>query len=124
MPGSIGSTSVFLRAYDYYPNRESSGAPLRRAPRAGSRGGFGLESNRRKRLLAGGALLLGESLDGFILHKRGDQIDDVILKLVDAQHPDTMRRVLAGMKKLAESGQWGRFQVALETLLRRSSRRS
>ena len=58
-----------------------------------------------------------EALDGLILHKRGDQIDDVILKLGEAENPDTVRRALAAMKKLADSGQWGRFQSALEGLL-------
>ncbi|MCA9726949.1 MAG: hypothetical protein KC729_04645, partial [Candidatus Eisenbacteria bacterium] len=110
---------AFLRkAYDYYPN-ESRLALLMgelRAQEAAAVSG-GVESEEGKRLLMEARFFWAESLDGFILHKRGDQIDDVILKLVDAQHPDTMRRVLAGMKKLAESGQWGRFQVALETLL-------
>ena len=110
---------AFLRkAYDNFPN-ESRLAFLMgelRAQEAKATPG-GETSDEGKRLLMEARFFWAESLDGFILHKRGDQIDEVILKLVDGAHPDTMRRVLAAMKKLAASGQWGRFQVALESLL-------
>lgn len=70
----------------------------------------------KKRLMMEARFFWAESLDGFIGHKKGDAIEDVLAKLVDTDNRDTLRRVLAGLKKMADSAQWGRYQSGVEIL--------
>ena len=107
---------VLKNAYDQFPG-ESRLAYLMGESREKEARDLGSSTEEAQRKMTEARFFWAESLDGFITHRKNEVIDDVFKKLAQSSNPDTLRRGLAGLKKLAHQESWGRFQSGAEDLV-------
>lgn len=108
--------TVLRNAYDQFPG-ESRLAYLMGESREKEARDLGFTSDEAKKKMTEARFFWAEALDGFITHRKNDQIEDIFEKLAGSSNPDTLRRGLAGLKKLAHQEAWGRFQSSADTLV-------
>ncbi len=77
----------------------------------------GLESEAGKKQILEARTYWADALDGFLGLKRFQQVDDILLRLVDAEEPGIIRRLLNVIKKLGTMGQWAKLWPALDLTL-------
>ncbi len=58
-----------------------------------------------------------DALDGFVALKRGNQVEETILKIADSEDPGILQHVLAALRKMGDQGQWGRMDACLDLAL-------
>jgi transcription elongation factor GreA len=106
------------KAYDHFPGEcrlaylmgEWKAAEAKAAEKAG-------DSETAKKRTTEAHFFWAESLDGFIAHRRNDLVDEVVLKVSESHNPDTLKSLVAALKKVSDQTQWGRFQSILEVAL-------
>ncbi|MFN8548150.1 MAG: hypothetical protein U0527_09360, partial [Candidatus Eisenbacteria bacterium] len=104
------------KAYDNFPD-ESRIAYLMGLRHESLAQKAGLDTEAGKRQMLEARTYWADALDGFVALKRFQQMDDVLLRLIEAEEPGLVRRVLNVLKKLGSMGQWAKLWPAFELAL-------
>ncbi|MBK8229357.1 MAG: GreA/GreB family elongation factor [Candidatus Eisenbacteria bacterium] len=77
----------------------------------------GLESEAGKKSLFEARSYWADALDGYVAQKRFQPMDDLLLRLIEAEELGLIRRVLNAIKKLGTLGQWAKLWPSLDLAL-------